>query len=76
MKPVKLLVSVIICLTVFLPMSSNLSLAASNDNFDAHESFAKLHFNDSEMDFAFALILGATMNHGCEVGEADNYNNI
>ncbi|MDO9631398.1 MAG: alpha/beta hydrolase, partial [Humidesulfovibrio sp.] len=22
------------------------------------------------MDFAFALILGATMNHGCEIGEA------
>jgi pimeloyl-ACP methyl ester carboxylesterase len=38
--------------------------------FDAHESFARLHFTDQEMDFAFALILGATMNHGCEVGEA------
>ena len=38
--------------------------------FDAHASFTKLHFDDSEMDFAFALILGATMNHGCEIGEA------
>ncbi|MBU1040110.1 MAG: alpha/beta hydrolase [Proteobacteria bacterium] len=38
--------------------------------FDAHESFARLHFTDQEMDFAFALILGATMNHGCEIGEA------
>jgi len=38
--------------------------------FDAHEAFARLHFEDQEMEFAFALILGATMNHGCEVGEA------
>ncbi len=45
-------------------------LHASEKKFDAHESFAKLHFDDTEMEFAFALILGATINHGCEIGEA------
>lgn len=44
--------------------------AKQQKKFDAHESFARLHFTDQEMDFAFALILGATMNHGCEIGEA------
>lgn len=28
-----------------------------------------MHFADTEMEFAFALILGVTMNHGCEIGE-------
>jgi alpha-beta hydrolase superfamily lysophospholipase len=42
----------------------------AGEQFDAHAPFAKMHFNDTEMEFAFALILGATMNHGCEVGEA------
>lgn len=45
-------------------------VAKKQKKFDAHESFARLHFKDQEMDFAFALILGATMNHGCEIGEA------
>lgn len=43
---------------------------AAEKKFDAHEAFTKLHFEDTEMEFAFALILGATMNHGCEIGEA------
>jgi Esterase FrsA-like len=38
--------------------------------FDAHEPYARIHFKDTEMDFALALILGATMNKGCEIGEA------
>lgn len=44
--------------------------AIATDKFDAHESYTKLHFNDTEMEFAFALILGATINKGSEIGEA------
>jgi len=44
--------------------------AGQEKKFDAHEAFTRLHFTDQEMEFAFALILGATVNHGCEVGEA------
>lgn len=43
---------------------------AQGKKFDAHESFTRLHFNDTEMEFAFALILGAAVNDGCEIGEA------
>lgn len=46
-------------------------MSASDENtFDCHEPYVQMHFADTEMDFAFALILGATMNHGCEIGEA------
>ena len=39
--------------------------------FDAHESLVRYHFQDSDMDFSFgSLVLGATVNHGCEIGEA------
>ena len=41
-----------------------------DDQFDAHAAHTRTYFHDDEMDFAFTLILGATMNHGCEVGEA------
>ncbi len=41
-----------------------------SSNSDMHEAFANLHFEDNEMDFAFSVILGATMNKGCEIGEA------
>jgi pimeloyl-ACP methyl ester carboxylesterase len=43
---------------------------AAEQKFDAHTPSARLHFNDPEMDFALVLIVGATMNHGCEIGEA------
>ncbi|MHC1742352.1 MAG: alpha/beta hydrolase family protein [Syntrophobacteraceae bacterium] len=40
-------------------------------DFDAHATYARYHFEDSDMDFTFgALVLGATVNHGCEIGEA------
>ncbi len=42
----------------------------SADDFDAHKPSTQLHFTDTEMDFALVLIVGATMNHGCEIGEA------
>jgi pimeloyl-ACP methyl ester carboxylesterase len=39
--------------------------------FDAHEASVRYHFNDPDMDFTFgSLVLGATVNHGCEIGEA------
>lgn len=44
------------------------AITSAND-FDAHKPSAKLHFDDTEMDFALVLIVGATMNHGAEIGE-------
>lgn len=41
-----------------------------NEGWDAHESHTRMHFQDNEMEFSLALILGATMNSGCEIGEA------
>jgi pimeloyl-ACP methyl ester carboxylesterase len=39
--------------------------------FDAHEAHVRYHFKDQDMDFTFgSLVLGATVNHGCEIGEA------
>jgi pimeloyl-ACP methyl ester carboxylesterase len=39
--------------------------------FDAHEAYVRYHFKDPDMDFTFgSLVLGATVNHGCEIGEA------
>ncbi|MGV8059444.1 MAG: alpha/beta hydrolase [Smithellaceae bacterium] len=39
--------------------------------FDAHESYVRYHFQDPDMDFTFgSLVLGATGNHGVEIGEA------
>ncbi len=39
--------------------------------FDAHAAYLRYHFKDPDMDFTFgSLVLGATVNHGCEIGEA------
>ena len=35
-----------------------------NEGWDAHESHTRMHFQDNEMEFSLALILGATMNSG------------
>jgi hypothetical protein len=44
---------------------------AAKQVFDAHEASGRYHFNDPDMDFTFgSLVLGATVNHGCEIGEA------
>ena len=56
-----------------LARAADQSVGSSTDQekkFDAHEAFTKLHFTDQEMDFALALILGATIHDGCEIGEA------
>ena len=42
---------------------------AAEKQFDAHHPYASLHFKDQEMDFALALILGAAVNGGAEIGE-------
>ncbi len=65
MKPSSTIIVALLCLLLL----STTALSAE-EQFDAHKPFAKLHFDDHEMDFAFALIVGATMNHGCEIGEA------
>ena len=46
------------------------SPAASEEAFDAHQQFVRLHFAENEMDFAFQWILGSTSMGGCEIGEA------
>lgn len=46
------------------------SSAETEKAWDAHESHTKMHFDDNEMEFSLALILGATSNSGCEIGEA------
>ena len=39
--------------------------------FDAHATAFSYFFDDSDMDFHFGnLILGSTVNHGAEIGEA------
>ena len=39
--------------------------------FDAHDTNVRYHFNDTDMDFNFGtLVLGSTVNHGVEIGEA------
>jgi hypothetical protein len=38
---------------------------------DPHAAYVRYQFKDAEMDFVFGgMILSATMNHGCEIGEA------
>ena len=39
--------------------------------FDAHDTGVRYHFHDMDMDFNFGtLVLGSTVNHGVEIGEA------
>jgi pimeloyl-ACP methyl ester carboxylesterase len=39
--------------------------------FDAHATNVRYYFQDPDMDFTFgSLVLGAMVNHGCEIGEA------
>ena len=38
---------------------------------DPHVGYFRFYFQDEKMDYVFgSLILGATVNHGCEIGEA------
>jgi alpha-beta hydrolase superfamily lysophospholipase len=45
-------------------------LDEQKDNYDAHRSYVKVHFDDNEMDFWFGWVLGNISGGGCQVGEA------
>jgi hypothetical protein len=45
--------------------------AEGGKEFDMHNPYVHYHFNDPDMDFTFgSVVLGSTVNHGCEIGEA------
>lgn len=51
--------------------SKTLQNGAAEKAVDPHASYVRYQFQDLEMDFVFGgMILSATMNHGCEIGEA------
>jgi len=53
------------------PCAAAGKIEAQQSAVDPHAAHIRFHFQDLEMDFAFgSLILGATVNRGCEVGEA------
>ncbi len=61
----------IACFMAVALMAGNSFASETKKVFDAHDTGVKYHFNDTDMDFNFgALVLGATVNHGCEIGEA------
>jgi hypothetical protein len=47
-------------------------LLEQKENYDAHRSYVKAHFNDDEMDSWFGWVLGNISGGGCEIGEALN----
>jgi pimeloyl-ACP methyl ester carboxylesterase len=52
-------------------ISPSVSGKEAKQSFDAHATAVRYHFQDADMDFTFgSLVLGATVNHGCEIGEA------
>lgn len=58
-------------LSLFFAVAATADPAPANgEGWDAHESHTRMHFQDNEMEFSLALILGATGNSGCEIGEA------
>jgi pimeloyl-ACP methyl ester carboxylesterase len=59
-----------ICLTA-APCGAAEKTETGKSAVDPHAAHIRYHFDDLEMDFVFgSLILGATMNRGCEIGEA------
>mgnify|MGYP001379601535 CR=1 FL=1 len=59
----------LLCLSL-LPLRA-LAAEAPERAVDPHAAHVRFHFQDLEMDFVFgSLILGATGNGGCEIGEA------
>lgn len=68
----KLLFYSIMAVVVFSPFSLQKGYAEEkNTVFDAHGTGIRYHFTDTDMDFNFGtLVLGATVNHGVEIGEA------
>lgn len=70
----KLILRLLLLATAFTGIVFSGALAAQEaqkiEGWDAHASQTRMHFQDNEMEFSLALILGATMNGGCEIGEA------
>ncbi len=67
-------IAVILCLSFIFIFSTGMNISYAGEVkkvFDAHDTRVKYHFNDTDMDFNFGtLVLGSTVNHGCEIGEA------
>lgn len=82
-KTVRALLLIIILIFPFFLTASPLGVGAAEGTaseapaktpesagWDAHESHTRMHFQDNEMEFSLALILGAAPTGGCEIGEA------
>jgi hypothetical protein len=53
------------------PNSKSVETGVSEKAVDPHVGYFRFYFQDEKMDYVFgSLILGATVNHGCEIGEA------
>jgi len=52
------------------PPADDAASGGTEEAFDAHKQYVRLHFDDDEMDFAFQWILGSISMGGCELGEA------
>ncbi|PKN70616.1 MAG: alpha/beta hydrolase [Deltaproteobacteria bacterium HGW-Deltaproteobacteria-12] len=54
-----------------VPNSKSLGIGSPEKSVDPHVGYFRFYFQDEKMDYVFgSLILGATVNHGCEIGEA------
>ncbi|HWR38877.1 MAG TPA: alpha/beta hydrolase [Patescibacteria group bacterium] len=76
---IKKILTNVILLLFMVATAGGLNLATAAENpetkkvFDAHDTGVRYHFTDTDMDFNFGtLVLGATVNHGVETGEAFN----
>lgn len=71
-KNIKAMLVMLTLSAAILQTGTAVSLAAETKKvFDAHDTGIKYHFNDTDMDFNFGtLVLGSTVNHGVEIGEA------
>ena len=71
-KTRNLSVGVFVLLLMFSVIGLQSGYAAEKSAvFDAHDTGIRYHFTDTDMDFNFGtLVLGATVNHGVEIGEA------
>ena len=69
------LILVLAAIVAFVPAvgfsEKDAATKEGNKAFDAHATAFSYFFDDSDMDFHFGnLILGSTVNHGAEIGEA------
>lgn len=63
--------ALIVLFTMSLFFIPAITFSETNETFDAHATAFRYFFADTDMDFHFGnLILGSTVNHGAEIGEA------